>query len=189
MFNFIVCLVDADEILVGIRGVLGVFFSKDETRAFTDLLDEDKSGDIDQSEFCQRINLDNLHQESHKFLISELTFIEKVLSEWYHFKKREQKKILELIAQFDENQDGVMQLCEFEELLKHLEPNILKKNIITMFKECLSMSDDDLDSDAIQPDVLMRLILHYKIGGYGREFFSVYLNKRKAKFIAKNKKK
>ena len=58
-----------------------------------------------------------------------------------------------------------------------------------MFKECLSMSDDDLDSDAIQPDVLMRLILHYKIGGYGREFFSVYLNKRKAKFIAKNKKK
>lgn len=47
MFNFIVCLVDADEILVGIRGVLGVFFSKDETRAFTDLLDEDKSGDID----------------------------------------------------------------------------------------------------------------------------------------------
>ena len=82
-----------------------------------------------------------------------------------------------------------MQLCEFEELLKHLEPNIMKKSIITLFKECLSMSDDEEVSDAIQPEVLMRLILHYKIGGFGKEFFSVYLNKRKTKFLAKNKKK
>ena len=80
---------DADEILLGIRTVLGIYFSKEETREFTDHLDEDKSGDIDRHEFCQKINLDGLHAESHKFLISELTFIEKVLSEWYHFKKRQ----------------------------------------------------------------------------------------------------
>lgn len=80
---------DADEILTGIKSVLGITFSKDETREFTDHLDEDKSGDIDQQEFCEKINLDNIHKDSHKFLISELTFIERVLSEWYHFKKRE----------------------------------------------------------------------------------------------------
>ena len=80
---------DADEILLGIKTVLGIWFSKDETREFTDHLDEDKSGDIDRHEFCEKINLNNLHKESHMFLISELTFIEKVLSEWYYYKKRE----------------------------------------------------------------------------------------------------
>ena len=43
---------DADEILLGIRTVLGIYFSKEETREFTDHLDEDKSGDIDRHEFC-----------------------------------------------------------------------------------------------------------------------------------------
>ena len=103
LISLFAILVDADEILQGIRSVLGIFFSKDETRDFTDHLDEDKSGDIDRHEFCQKVNLDNLHKESHGFLISELTFIEKVLNEWYYFKKREQKKILDLIAEYDEN--------------------------------------------------------------------------------------
>ena len=103
-----IILVDADEILSGIRSVLGIFFSKDETRDFTDHLDEDKSGDIDRHEFCAKVNLDGLHAESHKYHISELTFIEKILSEWYQNKKRESKKILDLINEYDENQDGVM---------------------------------------------------------------------------------
>ena len=68
-----------------------------------------------------------MHADSHKFLISEMTFIEKILCEWYNVKKKEQKKLLELIDQFDENKDGVMQLSEFEELVKHLEPKIQKK--------------------------------------------------------------
>lgn len=51
------------------------------------------------------------------------------------------------------------------------------------------MADDQADADAIAPEILMRLILHYKIGGYGKEFFSNYLNKRKSKFLEKKKKK
>ena len=82
-----------------------------------------------------------------------------------------------------------MQLCEFEELIKFLEPSVTKKNIITLFKEALSMADDDAENDAIAPEILMRQILHHKIGGYGKEFFGVYLSKRKAKFLNKNKKK
>ena len=66
-------------------------------------MDEDKSGDIDQNEFCQKVNLTDLHTESHKFLISELTFIEKILNEWYNFKKREQKRVLALVHEYDEN--------------------------------------------------------------------------------------
>ena len=82
-----------------------------------------------------------------------------------------------------------MQLSEFEELLKYLEPNVTKKNVINLFKEALSMAEDDAEADAIAPEIMMRLILHYKIGGYGKEFFSSYLNKRKTKFLDKKKKK
>ena len=112
-----------------------------------------------------------------------------MLSEWYQNKKRESKKILDLINEYDENQDGVMQLSEFEELLKFLEPNVSKKNVINLFKEALSMTENDAEVDAIAPEIMVRLILHYKIGGYGKEFFSNYLNKRKVKFIDKKKKK
>ena len=89
-------------------------------------------------------------------MISELTFIEKILCEWYHFKKREQKKILELVYKFDENLDGVMQLSEFEALYKYLEPDISKQNVITLFKEALNMAEDDAETDAIAPEILMR---------------------------------
>ena len=59
-----------------------------------------------------------------------------------------------------------------------------------LFKEALSMADEDsMETDAISPEILLRLIQHYKIGGYGKEFFSNYLSKRKAKFIDKHKKK
>ena len=51
------------------------------------------------------------------------------------------------------------------------------------------MAEDGAEEDAIAPEILMRQILHHKIGGYGREFFSTYLSKRKAKFLGKKKKK
>ena len=91
---------------------------------FTLHLDSDNSGDIDIHEFQNKISLDNLHKESHKFTISEVTLIEKVLSEWYHFKSREQKKCLSLVKSFDMNEDGVMQLEEFVEVIRKLEPDI-----------------------------------------------------------------
>ena len=80
-------------------------------------------------------------------------------------------------------------MVEFEELLKFLEPSITKKNVINLFKEVLSMQEEDSEVDAIAPEIMMRQILHYKIGGYGKEFFSSYLNKRKSKFLDSKKHK
>ena len=51
------------------------------------------------------------------------------------------------------------------------------------------MTENDAEADAIAPEIMVRLIMHYKIGGYGKEFFSNYLNKRKSKFLDKKKKK
>jgi len=42
--------------------------------------------------------------------------------------------------------------------------------------------------DAIAPEVVMRQILQYKVGGYGKEFFGTYLTKRKTKWKDKDKK-
>ena len=84
-----ICLVDAREILLGIKNVLGIYFSRDETNMFTLHLDADNSGDIDINEFQSKINLNDLHKESHKFRISEVKLIDQILSEWYHYKSRE----------------------------------------------------------------------------------------------------
>ena len=74
--------------------------------------------------------------------------------------------------------------------MNHLEPGTSKKIVIKLYKEAFSMADEDaVETDAISPEVLMRLILHYKIGGFGKEFFGNYLSKRKAKFVDKKKKK
>ena len=47
--------------------------------------------------------------------------------------------------------------------------------------------------DAIEPEILVALCMRYKLGGYGKEFFGVYLNQRKqayrdAKIASKGKK-
>ncbi len=48
-------------------------------------------------------------------------------------------------------------MSEFEAMLTALEPNVTKKNIITLFKEALSMADEDsVETDAISPEILIR---------------------------------
>jgi hypothetical protein len=74
-----------------------VYFSTEEANLFTSYLDEDSSGDVDLEEFTDKVNLDNLQQKIHKFLISECTFIEKMLNEWYFVQKREKKQVLEVV--------------------------------------------------------------------------------------------
>lgn len=74
-----------------------------------------------------------MHVDSHKFLISESNFIEKVLIEWYNHKSKESKKLVELIGTYDDNKDGVMQFSEFEALLSHLEPKVTKKQTLKLF--------------------------------------------------------
>lgn len=42
--------------------------------------------------------------------------------------------------------------------------------------------------DAIEPGILADMIMDYKLGGHGREFFSQYLKKRKSGVEFKRKK-
>ena len=63
--------------------------------------------------------------------------------------------------------------------MSKLEPNIKEPTVIKLFKDALNLVSDRKMIDAIDPEILVSLIMRYKIGGYGKEFFSAYLNKRK----------
>lgn len=107
------CLVDPHELLLGLANVLHISFSREETNLLLNHLDEDKSGDIDYREFASKISLNNLHSNSHTFLISEHRFIEYVLSEWYDYRKAQIKELVKLIEEFDADGNGVMDFDEF----------------------------------------------------------------------------
>lgn len=76
----------------------------------------------------------------------------------------------------------MFQLSEFRDLMADLEPGINNEVAFFLFKESLSQNEDSVVSDAIKPKVISELILRYKIGGYGKEFFCDYLNQRKEKY-------
>ena len=69
--------------------------------------------------------------------------------------------------------------------MRKLEPGIDKKRILAMFKEALAYGDTTMDS--IEPEVLVDLIVRYKVGGYGKEFFSQYLKRKYRKKDSKSK--
>ena len=71
--------------------------------------------------------------------------------------------------------------------MRKLEPGIDKKRILAMFKEALAYGDTTMDS--IEPEVLVDLIVRYKVGGYGKEFFSQYLKRKYRKKESKSKDK
>jgi len=131
-----------------------VFFSTEEANLFTMYLDADGSGDVDIDEFVSKITLNNLHREAHKFLISELTFIEKMLTEWYFVQRKERELCAATVKQFDENEDGIFQINEFKAMLRKFEPDIEDKKVFSLFKECCSISQNGNLSDAINPEVL-----------------------------------
>ena len=90
-----------------------------------------------------------------------------------------------MIETFDEDGNGVMDFDEFQTLLNKLEPNISKNKVLDLFKEALATSVDSIHNqqDAIVPLNLATIIMKYKIGGYGREFFDRDLKNKKKKFV------
>ena len=69
-----------------------------------------------------------------------------------------------------------------------MEPSMPNEKVFKLFKQCTSQVVED---DALKIEMLANQILTYKIGGWGREFFSSWLEKRKEKYLTlkKNKKK
>lgn len=47
-------------------------------------------------------------KRSHKFFISEMNFIDRVLSIWYDYRAKEKEKLHNYILKFDENVDRII---------------------------------------------------------------------------------
>ena len=81
-------------IVQGLQNILHISLSREELNLLTSHLDEDNSGDIDFKEFTNKISLNNMHINSHRFLISEYRFIDFVLKEWYDYRSAQKKEIV-----------------------------------------------------------------------------------------------
>lgn len=88
---------DPRELLRGMEGLLHVYFTPEELITLTMHLDDDKSGSIDQKEFTSKIGFNNMHVNSHKYLVSEHRFIEFVLALWYEYRADQIKEVVKKI--------------------------------------------------------------------------------------------
>lgn len=166
------------EIIKGMQQILHIIMSREEVSMLVNYLDQDKSGDVNFREFSSKITLDRMHENSYKYRISEFRFIEFVLSVWYDYRAVQFKEITKKVMDFDASGDSMMQFDEFQTFLSTLEKDVDKKVTLNLFKEAIALSEDgENEVDAIDPKNMARLVMKYKIGGYGKEFFSGYLAK------------
>jgi len=120
----ILFLVNIDEIIQGFQNTLRVVFTRDEVLMMTNFMDEDKSGDITLNEFQNKLSLNNLHENSHKYLLSETKFIESILVVWYEYRSAQIKEVIEKVKHFDKNGDGIIEFAEFETIVDSFEKNV-----------------------------------------------------------------
>ena len=163
--------------------------SRDEIYQFVNYLDADHSGSISFREFSDKVNFKDYQKRSHKFLVSEKNFIDRILSIWYDYRAKEKEKLHNYILTFDDNGDKIIQYEEFENLMKNLEPQISKPKILEYYNKCFA-SSDKTSADAICLETLNDVIMVYKLGGYGKEFFGHYLESVKSQYkeLKKNRK-
>ena len=65
-----------------------------------------------------------------------------------------------------------MQLDEFVLVMRKLEPTIDQKRILELFKEALDYGEGRGGIlDALDPEIMVKIIMNYKLGGFGKEFF------------------
>lgn len=104
---------EPEKIFEGCSKRLGVHYTREDRLALSKYIDEDGSGDVDRQEFLKKVTLRDYQRRSHNYLISEMTFIDKMLSEWYDHRAQEKEKLIAFIKSFDDSDDNKIQLDEF----------------------------------------------------------------------------
>jgi Ca2+-binding EF-hand superfamily protein len=67
---------------------------------------------IDLEEFTAKICAGNEEAVHSDLLISKARFLNILMEEWRSHTEREKKSIMKTFNQYDDNNDGVLQLCE-----------------------------------------------------------------------------
>ncbi len=91
---------------------------------------------IDIFEFSNlESNVENLNSE--KYMISKFRFIETILEKYRIYKNIERNKIANMFKEYDDNKDGVLQLNEFQAMIKHIAPSMTMRCCTRLFREVL----------------------------------------------------
>lgn len=107
-FDINLNLVDPAEIVAGLKRTLGLILAREEIYVFVNYLDEDRSGGISFKEFSDKVNFKDYQKRSHKFLVSEKSFIDRILSIWYDYRAKEKERLHTFILSFDDNGDKII---------------------------------------------------------------------------------
>lgn len=142
-------------------------------------MDSDGSGDVDFEEFQQKINYNNYSKYYHCFTITKQRYLELVLQEWQLHKERTFDKLMKKFKEFDENGDGVLTFEEFETLVNNLDSSISRNEISELFNETLELNTEEDDPDKMSPESFWKIAVKYKLGGFGKDFFTDYLLMKK----------
>lgn len=112
----------------------------------------------------------------------------RVLEEWDYYQTSQKKQLLKKFIDFDANQDGVLSLEEFKELMRSLEgPAVQLDRVVTLFKETVDASNEleqqriiangGVDEgngfsviDKIEPECFVETVTKHRVGGFGHEF-------------------
>jgi hypothetical protein len=129
--------VEEEQLFTGLKNI-GVELRRDEQKLIYSQLDPFNFKRVDLEAFQKRFTLDNLHRDSHGFLISETRFVDCVMQQWYSHVADQTRNLRTIIRKFDSNNDGVFQLSEFRDLMAALEPGINNEVAFFLFKESLS---------------------------------------------------
>jgi len=78
-----------------------------------------------------------------EFEISQLVVMNSILQEWDYYQSSNKRKLLKRFIDFDMNQDGVLTLEEFKELMRSLEgPAVSIERVVLLFKEAVDLSNE-----------------------------------------------
>lgn len=76
-------VLDAEEIMKGVKSILGVDFSREEGQLMLRYLDKDRDGSITYEEFAEKISYFDYEKKSERYLISLKPLTDHLLNEWY----------------------------------------------------------------------------------------------------------
>lgn len=117
----------AAQILEGVKTQLGVHMSFEESSKFTSYLDLDKSGDVSQYEFTNKLDyfMENLDKEVQPFQLSLTHFLDKLVQDWGFFRDQQKSKIMKVLAKNDFAPAGNAELSfnidKFAKLIRSFE--------------------------------------------------------------------
>ena len=80
---------------------------REEQNLLMSYLDKDGDGQVDWEEFSEKVTFLDYNERCHQYRVSQKTFIDRMLNEWYTSKGAEVASVKQKLLAYDENGDGV----------------------------------------------------------------------------------